>query len=289
MLNYEEVFKSVEDVLSLLPNYCSNNYYENKKGLLIKKFDSTSKFTMLQGNYDTLNNVITIHDMRALSHELIHMAFENRNKSKNSLYEIGNGLMIKVGNKTIGRGLTEGFCEYVNRKNKCLHIEGQELNHFFALLLINIYGEDIISYAFLNNPIAFFEDKRFKNIIEISNKLDMIDRVFKSTIGFLGMFLNVNSKINNQVVKNNEITTLVGSAMTDGIRIFIEGNIELFKLIIEEYNNCFNPLVNRNEFAAIMKSYKMDSYGSFIVNELDEKISALISEFLEPNGLKKEV
>lgn len=249
-MNYDYYFELVERVLEKFPSECEKNYYENKKSVIIESKEKYIK--SIYGDYDHEKNEINLYQESALTHEAFHMAFRDKDKVNKKVYEdkyiyYENGIsysIIKNGKKNIrGKGLTEGFAEYLSRK--CGVIKGQDIFYFFTNLLILIYGEDIIYYALKNDPVGFYSDSRFFDIFEYSNQLDyLIDCT--DTIKIIANCKETFTNIFNS--DDEEEKQKVAQNIYEIREGFKKSIIELFKLIIDEYINCSNPKIEKEQF-----------------------------------------
>ena len=249
-MSYDNYFKLVESVLEKFPSDCRENYYENKKSVVIEKKEKY--INSIYGDYDHEKNEINLYQDSALTHEAFHMAFRDKDKLNKKIYEdeevkYDNGIsysVIRDGKKNIsGKGLTEGFAEYLSRK--CEVCKGQDLFYFFTDLLISIYGEDIIYYALKNDPVGFYSDCRFFDIFSYSNQLDYlkdctdaIKIIANCKENFTNIFNSDDEKEKQKVLQNIY-------EIREGFKKSI---IELFKLIIDEYINCYNPKIEKEQF-----------------------------------------
>lgn len=283
-------FALVEEVLSNFPLECRKNYYENKNSLKINIEDSISD--KIYGDYDHYENIITLYRIEALPHELFHMAFREGNKVDKKIdgFVYNNGVSFSIennGRKIIhAQGLNEGFAEYLSRK--CSLCEGKIYQYYFVDLLISIYGEDIIQYALKNDPLGMFEDKRFKDIHMINLVLDKLDNACSGII----YFSNYRNEINN-IFKNGtddekrEYSILLLETKTD----FKDSIVELFKLMIDEYNHCKCPKISKEEFYQKMNMFLTDSRYSpaFVLDDkyfsVKDELNSIFKKFYRKNRL----
>lgn len=249
-MSYNNYFKLVENVLEKFPSDCRENYYENKKSVVIETKEKYLK--SIYGDYDHEKNEITLYDESALPHEAFHMGFRDKDKVNKKIYEdkdihYENGIsysFIQNSKKIIcGKGLTEGFAECLSRK--CGLLKGQDLYCYFTDLLISIYGEDIIYYVLKNDPVGFYSDCRFFDIFSYSNQLDYLkdfDDAIKIIANCKETFTNI---FNSDDEKEKQKVTQNIYEIREGFKKSI---IELFKLIIDEYINCSNPKIEKEQF-----------------------------------------
>ena len=234
----------VEKILLSFPERCRMNFYDNLRTLEIK-FNQDSKDSIL-GNYNPLENIITLNEKSALCHELFHMSFNNSNlydKEIEKGYFIDNGISLKSKNGILGHALTEGFAEYLNRK--CKKNKGRNFEFYFSNLLILIYGEEILEYALDNNPTGFISEEKFNNIVEYMYNLDQLEELLNNIIFIVksGEILKiaVEKKDNNMINKYEELI----SSTIDRIPSII---FNLFNIISNEYNSCDKPKVSKEGF-----------------------------------------
>lgn len=291
---YENYFEKVEEVLDTFPEDCRINYYENKKKLKIEHPDKI--FKRIFAYYDNETNEIQIHNNdEAIPHELFHMACRDPKKVGKKIFDehnwtYSNGIAIKREYKgeiiVKGKGITEGFVEYLSRK--CDDLKGHQDLFYFVDLLISIYGEELIHYVLKNDPIGFIDDGRFNDIWHFYEELDNLDEI-SDGIGIIHDYkesINVifNSDDGNKKQKLFDIIRNVRFGFKKSI-------IELFKIIIDEYNNCNNPKISKEEFTQKLISFVKDpNREHYFLLDDDEismlkEINILIEEFSK--GKKK--
>ena len=162
-MTIEEAYKLVEDVLKDFPKEYRKNYEDNKQDVIIKKENTVINKHFGKYNHD--ENIITIYNEESLPYELFHMAFRDRNRLNQELFNddfvYDNGVIYYdvLKEQTNGAGLNEGFAEYLSRK--CCSLKGHNLEYYFVNLLIQIYGEDILKYPLNNDSFKFYIDNRF--------------------------------------------------------------------------------------------------------------------------------
>lgn len=235
---FKPYFEKVESILSSFSKECQKNYYENKKTLKIKYGNQIN--TSLKGNYNPQENIMTIYDIESIPHELFHMAFTNRDKLNRELYAKSdmyheNGLAFKYGNVQMYKGITEGFAEYLARK--CTDSKSKDFDYYFANLLISIYGEEIINFAFKNDPMGFYNYEFFYTPFEYISNLDYLDESITSIL-FVASGKNLIKEVfnsNNEAYKKDWAEFMKLTKDT-----FHKSIINLFKSIIDEYKNCSN-------------------------------------------------
>lgn len=269
---YEEYYKKVEQILNSFPKKYQRNYYENKKDLIIKEEPIRKREF---ANYDNLKNEITLYKKNALPHELFHMAFRDRNKVGKKLLEdddtlYGNGVAheFELNGKIMigGKAITEGFAEYLSRK--CDGEKGHLIEYFFADLLISIYGEEIIKYALDNNPLGFYEDERFFDITLFCNTLDL----FQSFSDGVKIVNDCKENLKKVLSSGNDMEKLDISKIISEIRNGLKQSIvELFRLIISEYENCNNPKISKEDFESKLLSFlKKEDYKMYLIMDDNE-------------------
>jgi len=282
---YEDVFEKVEKVLDSFPIECRQNYYNNKKKLKInRKLDISST---VYGEYNHDKNIITLYRDSALSHELFHMAFRDKKKLRKKLYRgsvlyISNGISVQnIKTKGMGGvGLTEGFAEYLARK--CCNTKGHQYLYLFTDLLISIYGEDILYYPLKNDMIGFILDKRFLSVSKLSSSMD--DLLYYSDVI---KYVSRNSEVIEKTFETNtkEKNIEIGKALDTLKKSFGKTIIELFNKIIDEYNNCVNPKISKDDFInKILDSINSNDYCAFFILDYEdgtikEEIEKIIESF----------
>lgn len=241
---FKDDIENVEKILLSFPERCRINFYDNLNTLEIK-FNQDSKDSIL-GNYNPLENIITLNDKSALCHELFHVSFNNSNLYNKEIekgYFIDNGISLKSKNGILGHALTEGFAEYLSRK--CKKNKGKNFEFYFSNLLILIYGEEILEYALENDPIGFISEEKFNNIVEYMYNLDQLEELLNNIIFITKsveiLKIAVEKKDNNMINKYEELISLT----KDGIPIVI---LNLFNNIVDEYNFCDKPKVSKDVF-----------------------------------------
>lgn len=285
-----EYFEKVEEILEKFPEECRKNYYENKKTVEIIFRDRRNSFT--EGEYDDKKNKIYLyHDKRVLSHELFHMAFNDKNKCKQLIdsnndkkYYYSNGVSFKVNDKLFGYALTEGFVEYLARKVS--NIKGQRYNYFFADLLISIYGEEILEYALKNDPMEFYADFRFKNIVEYAITLDSLYEVVRN-INFISESYKLNLLGEAQEKGYNEILMAYKRLLKTTKADLVYSIVNLCKLIIAEFNFCKNPKITFEDLKLKMQDLFENSEYSMILDLIEEEEFLKWAEILSKADKKK--
>lgn len=291
-------FEKVEEILDLFPIECRKNYYENKKTLVIKEGEL---FGSIKGAYDHYKNEITLADINALPHELFHVAFRDKSKlnkriSKKDEVYFANGVEYSLKfdkyEYLYGRGLNEGLTEYLSRK--CSSLKGNHYYYFFVDLLISIYGEDILEYAFYNNPKLFFDDERFYNVEKIYDGFDALEESLNAQNLLVDCIDGIKETLEkgekSELVNINKVICMTQE-------IYRKAIIDMFMTMIDEYKNCYKPLISKEEFVNKLYNFLEDSdYKlAFIFDDdeydLREKISLLIEELnckkLEKSPIKK--
>ena len=269
-----EYFEKVEEILNKYPDDCRKNYYKNKETLKINFKEQLNSF--IEATYDSENNEINLYgNKNAIYHELFHMAFNSRNKygklienGKNLCYDNGLSLKDKKNNNKYFTALTEGFVEYLTRK--IIDIKGQKYNYFFADLLISIYGEEIIEYALKNDPIRFFDDNRFKNVIKYARYLDELNELnrnleFVAESYRLNILKELKEKSSSEILENyKELIEITKKNLA-----FVIPN--LFILIKEEFYFCENPKITLEDLKVKIQSFFEQKEYSEILDLIDEE------------------
>jgi len=256
----QKYYKMVEKILQNYPEEWIKNYYINKQDLVIVFADEISE--LASGMYDNEKNTIKLCNIEALPHELFHMAFRDKTKINKKIMPNGDmyygngvsGKIIKDGKKmSVNKGMTEGYIGYLLKK--CGIFKGKSFYYFFVDLLISIYGEEILKYPFLNDPIGLLEDERFNDIANFYtqfNKLkeysDSIILVVNCKSSFDKLFESDDIEMQEKTIKTME-TTMIN---------FKKSIISLFEIIINEYKNCDKPNISKNEFIKKLEEFLKD-------------------------------
>lgn len=292
-MNYKKHYKMVEGVLKEFPVECRRNYIMNKENVTIKKKRKPC-WKNITGTYNNEKNEITIYQSSSLPHELFHMAFRDKEKVGKKLWEdkdmyYDNGVSYatyKNGMKLLHhQGLTEGFAEYLSRK--CCDCRGQDINYFFVDLLISIYGEDILKYPLQNDPKGLLLDERFFDIFEFSRNLDGIN----DAEDIIQMIATRKETFEEILTSNNKEDILkFREIFIRTEQKFKFSHISLFKSIINEYEYCPNPMINRKDFTNKLETFLNDpaykiAFG-FDDNKCSvrEKVTEIINEFKGKNS-----
>lgn len=249
-IKYKKQIEKVEEILLMFPERCRSNFYINLKTL---KINDDKSFSNVLGNYNPKRNVITLYDDLSLCHELFHMAFNNPNsygKEEGDKEYIDNGISLKAGDIIFGHALTEGFVEYLNRK--CKFNKGKHFEYYFADLLISIYGEEILEYPLENNPIGFLENEKFNSILNYVNNLDQLEELFKNVkfIAASGTLIK-EATIKGDNVILNDFKKLILSTKIEISSVILN----LFHIIIDEFNSCKNPNISSETFIEKMEMF----------------------------------
>lgn len=257
---YEKQLELVEKILSFYPKEWRKNYYENKKNLVIETSIDEEKIKTRGGEYDEVNNIIIIYKPDSIIHELFHMCFRNKNNINNKIFEnediyFSNGVAYRIEKENsvsyCGKGLNEGFVEYLNRKIYCG--KGRAFEYFIVDLLISIYGEDILKYPFTNDIDGFYSDKRFYDILNLRLALDQYYCCTQFFILFNYVTFPTLYKLNKEDKKeimiefDNNITKLYTSIIAS------------IEAIIDEYKNCKEPLIKINILKEKLKKFLINS------------------------------
>lgn len=288
-MEQEKYFEMVENVLQSFPVEYSKNYFTNKENLRIEYKEEG--IGSLGAIYDHNENYIHIYKTDSLVHELFHMSFRDKDKVNQRIFEnkdifYDNGIVVKKyhNNKIIrfNKGITEGFAEYLSRK--CSKTTGTDLPYYFVDLLISIYGEDILKYPLLNDPIGFLSDKRFYDIINFSKWLDNLDNCINNiliTNVYRDNLEEIFKKIDKEEVQ--KILKNIG----DNMLLYKKSITSLFELIMNEYKNCVNPNISKEEIIQRIEKFLIDSnYNiAFGFDNSEYSVIERITELIE--GMKK--
>lgn len=285
----KEYYRKVEQVLSFFPKDCRKNYYENKKNLKIEKMEID--IPNITGDYDHENNVIQLKKEEAFPHELFHMSFRDKDKVGKKLFDdsefiYSNGIAYKYimddELNIIGKGLVEGFAEYLSRK--CSYDIGHQYLYYFTDLFISIHGEDIIHYSLKNDVKGFYEDNRFFDIFEVVRALDEVEM----QVGILKRIIR-DKKIIEEYMKVATYEEKISlSKAIVGSRVgFQKSIIDAYKVIIDEFENSLNPQISKEDFIIKLIEFlnnpdynlifMFDKYGF----SLSDKIKLIIADFRE--------
>lgn len=299
----KESYEIVENALSKFPVEYSKNYYDNKKDIIIHYKKEDDQLGIL---YSYKDNEISVYKEEDLIKALFYMAFRNReNISKKVLLDIGldvdilcdNGVAYRKGNNIRNKGLTQGFADYLT--NICTNKQPSTINGYFVDLLISIYGEDILMYPLLNDPLGFYLDVRFTDIIKFCDQLDIYNDCK------MNMLIVSNYRDEYIEILNNEKRSTIEkmyALFEKTINEYRTSIVCLFECIINEYKNYGSVNIDVNTF--IGKLEEFISNPSFLVafgydNEeysVKEHITQLIASFKEekkhfeqnPQYVKKE-
>lgn len=286
---FKPYFEKVESIISSFPKECQRNYFENKKTLKIKYANQINP--SLKGNYNSQENTMTIYDISSTPHELFHMAFTNREKQNQELYSksdlyYDSGLAFKSKNITLGKGITEGFAEYLGRK--CTDIKSKDFDYYFANLLISIYGEEIINFALKNDPLGFYENEMFHDVFEYANNLDYLDESINNII-FIASGKNIITEVFDKKDEDYKLDWAEFIKFTKDT--FHKSIINLFKSIINEYQNCPNPKISTNEFISLLNDFLTEPCYQIAFkldreNILEKELRKIINEFNKDKKIK---
>lgn len=285
--------EKVEEVLTLYPKKYSTNYNINKTTIQFEKIVEEFKGTL--GQYDPELNKIIYSKNSAISHELFHMAFNDRKKLNSEMYKglyYSNGVSFyKYSDEKkhfFAKGINEGFADYLAQK--CEQNDNILFELFFTELFVSIYGESVISYALDNDPIGFLTDERFFDIEGLIINLDNLYDVEECMV-VMSNFKELFSKKNKSKDIDNEIMSLKNSIENK----FKNSIINLFNNIINEFNNCEVPFITNHGLLKKMTNFLTDTKYKFAFNLDDEncsvkkEVSFIINEFEESIKSKKYV
>lgn len=251
-------FERVENILKNFPIEYQKNYFINKDAVTIDFKEKNTK--IIDSSYDNNTNTITIYNESSLPRGLFHMAFRDPNKVGIKIYEdkdiniyYSNGIALechKNNEKVLyHKGMLEGFVEYLNRK--VCDDKGQHYNFFFVDLLISIHGEDILKYPFQNDSSGLLEDERFYDILELSHELDTLNYCKENII----VILKLSDLIEKSIYEKNKVAIDHISKIREQ---HMSSVIGLFENIINEYNNCANPNIDKENFIKKLECFLYD-------------------------------
>lgn len=178
----------------------------------------------------------------------------------------GNGVCFKniIKDRKYLNGLTEGFAEYLTRLSQ--FSGGNVVEYFFTDLLISIYGEDILEYSFLNNPLGLLMDNRFYNIVDFGQNLDDYYLSIQEIEIMIYMWKNLEETMNKSKVVRKEII----ECMEQTLNIFNKSLSNLFDIIIEEYFSCDNSKIEKDLFVSKLSSFMLNhDYDPILVLDKD--------------------
>lgn len=174
-MDYENQLKDVEEVLGRFSVDARENYYTNKKTLMLEQDINLN----LVGCYDILKNQITLRNPAALKHELFHMASSDRKKFGTEFIQdfcLGGGVSYYRNNGTsslYGKGFSEGFVQSLaNMAN--MPARGYIFETYIINLLVAIYGRDLYCFPLKNDPVGFY-GYCSDNIFHLRENLDIYD------------------------------------------------------------------------------------------------------------------
>ena len=285
----EEYYRKVEEVLKSFPEECQKNYYENKKTLKIDRMEID--VPNITGDYDHEANVIEYKKEESIPHELFHMSFRDKDKVGKKLFPdnefiYSNGIaykyMIEDELQITGKGLVEGFAEYLSRK--CCPYIGHQYLYFFTDLLVSIHGEDIVNYPLKNDVKGFYEDSRFFDIFEVVRALDEVEM----QVGILKRIFNDRKIIEKYMeVATHEEKLSLSRAIVNSRVGFQKSIIDAYKVIIDEFENSLNPQISKEDFIIKLTEFlnnpdynlvlMFDKYGF----SLSDEIKSIIDHFKE--------
>ena len=279
---FKPYFEKVEAILKRFPKDCQKNYYDNKRTLKIKYSNQIDAH--LKGNYNPEENIITIYDIKATPHELFHMAFTNKKKLNREVYAKSDmyhesGLAFKSKDIIMYKGITEGFAEYLSRK--CTDSRAKDFDYYFANLLISIYGEEIINFAFKNDPLGFYNYEFFFAPFEYLSNLDYLDESITNIL-FVAASKNVIDKTFDEGQEDDKKEWSEFIEFTKNS--FHKSIINLFKCIINEYKNCIEPKISQKELVYLLNDFLNEECYQIAFkldreNTLEQELRKIIREF----------
>lgn len=253
----KKYFEMVENVLKMFSIEYGKNYFDNKNDVVIH-YNRNSDDT-LDMCYSYNKNDITIYKEDDILQTLFYMAFRDRTKvNKRVLQNIGidvdilyeTGVAYRKQNIIRNKGLTQGFAEYL--VNICINQTQKTINGYFVDLLISIYGEDIIKYPLLNDPLGFYEDQRFFDIIKFCDQLDIFNEC-KTNISIVKNYRDdfIDILNNEQKDKVQEMYSIFEMTIKD----YKKTIVGLFGCLINEYKNCEKVNIRIDDFIEKLESF----------------------------------
>lgn len=274
-------FELVEKIMSKYPLDWQKNYFKNKKDLIIKHEET--KIKSVTADYNHENNIITIYgnNNNSIVHELFHMSFRDKEKvgkkiDDNTIY--GNGVCFKniIKDRKYLNGLTEGFAEYLTRL--CQVSLGHVVEYFFTDLLISIYGEDILKYSFLNDPLGLLMDNRFYNIVDFVQNLDD----YYLSIQEIQIIIYIRKNLEEIMDKSKVARKEIIECMEQTLNRFNKSLSNLFDIIIEEYFSCDNSKMEKDLFVSKLSSFMSNpDYAPILVLDKDCHIKRKIQTSID--------
>lgn len=262
-------FELVEKTLSKYPLSWQKNYFQNKKDLVVKYEETRIK--NITADYMHEENIITVYgnNRESTVHELFHMSFRDKEKVGKEITKgiiCGNGVGIKdiKNDRKCFNGVTEGFAQYLT--NMCQpNCKDNPVVYYFIELLISIYGEDILEYSFLNDPLGFIMDKRFYNIVNFSKSLDDYYLSTQEIMVINYMRKTLEEKMKEDEVARKEIIDGIGQT----INRLNEAIPRLFESIIEEFFSCNDCRLEKDLFISKLSSFLLskDFAPIFVLDE----------------------
>ncbi len=250
------MIESVDNLINTFPEELRKNYYANKQSITIETKSKPAKD--ISTKYDNRNNVIFKYPNGSLYNELFYMAFRDQKKvnqhpwqDPNFYYDNGIAVTENNAGKAIfhGRGLNEGFAEYLSRK--CTDKKNHFLNYYFTDLLISIYGEEILNYPLKNDPEGLFSDERFSNIYNIYKTLDEVNNAESTML----MIARNHDKLKKITLQDRETKETIVN-LVDGVKNnFKTSIINLFNLMINEYENSQSRSVDNEHFIKKLEEF----------------------------------
>lgn len=241
-MNYEDQLRDVEEVLNEFPIDARKIYNTNKETLVIEQ-DSNLNF---RGQYDIIQNRITIKDPSALKHELFHMASDNRKKFGTEFipdFCLGGGVSYYRSNGTgslYGKGFTEGFVQSLADMAN-MPTRGYLFETYIINLLVSIYGRDLYCFPLKNDPVGFY-GYCSENIPHLREDLD----VYGFSVDCYG---EAWGKGSNSSELNDKL---------EKISLFMKLSIQD---MITEYNICaYQPQITRRGFKEQMEQIFDDTF-----------------------------
>lgn len=259
----EKYYEAVENVLKKYPESWQRNYYQNKSGLIIKEEESDFIFTA--ADYSHEDNIITIYNGKnsSLPHELFHMSFRDKEKVNKEicndfLYSNGISFKEKESEKNYLTATTEGFADYLTSFIK--PDVGHPIEYFFISLLINIYGEEILEFSFLNDPLGFMKYHYFYHVENITQELEKYSCAIEELTYILYLKKSLDEIANRDKEALKEITNIMGNIIKQ-----LETSIqELFDSIIVEFQECKNSKIAYDEFIARLSTFLTNPAYNFV-------------------------
>ena len=164
--------------------YLALNLYDIKLFRGRKFVNHGSYWSIIDGQYMPVENLIIYNNKEALSHELIHLS-SNAKNTKLKTYHLGFSYCL--GDKTFFRALNEGFTELLCRRifhnSDYKNADSYKLNIYFARLLELLYEnqkdaeQDYFKANFLGPINNFTKFSTLEHYHDLCKQLDSVNYI----------------------------------------------------------------------------------------------------------------